>query len=62
MNAIVDPVRCDGCGLCEDLCPAVFQIAGYEARVRVHEIPPDAEEQCQKAAQECPATAICIEA
>lgn len=50
--------ECIFCGLCADLCPGVFQMAEERAVVTVKEIPPEQEECCREAAEECPTEAI----
>jgi ferredoxin len=57
----VDPDLCTGCGICEDICPDVFEIADDGLS---HVIDPNACEDagcCEEAADECPEGAITIE-
>jgi ferredoxin len=62
MRAIVDADECTACGLCEDTCPAVFELGDEDvAKVLTDPVPPDDEEDCRQAADECPADAILIE-
>jgi len=63
MKVTVDPDLCSGCGLCVDTCPEVFELDEEEnvAQVLVDEVPEDAEEYVQQAAEECPCEAIEIE-
>ncbi len=61
MKARVDPDICTGCGLCPDLCPAVFEMDGDVAKAKVDPVPADAEESCRDAADNCPVEAIVIE-
>ncbi len=61
MKAKVDPDMCTGCGLCPDICPAVFEMDGDVAKVTVDPVPADAEEICRDAAESCPVEAINIE-
>ena len=49
---------CINCGLCADLCPEVFQLADERAIVILDEIPPEHEDCCREAADECPSDAI----
>lgn len=58
MKAIVHEDICTGCGLCADTCPAVFEMEGDLAKVKVDPVPPEAEVCAQDAADECPVTAI----
>jgi len=60
MKAKVDPDICIGCGLCVTTCPEVYRMEDDKAVVCVAVVPKDAEETCQKAADECPVTAITI--
>jgi len=61
MKAMVDKSLCAGCGICPDICPEVFEIDGDCAVVKVDRVPPEAEESCRDAAQQCPSEAIQIE-
>jgi len=61
MKAFVDPELCTGCGLCVDTCQDVFEQTGDVARVKVSPVPKKAEEDCKRAAEECPVEAIKIE-
>ena len=58
MKAIVDADLCTGCGLCVETCPQVFQMEDDLAVVIGDEVPPDAEETCRQAVDECPVEAI----
>lgn len=64
MRVVVDPEACDGCGPCVEVCPQVFEVLEGEnvARVKLDPVPPDAEEACRTAADNCPTEAITIEA
>lgn len=61
MKADVNKDTCIGCGLCADACPEVFVMEDAIAKVKVPEIPPECEECCRKAADECPVEAISID-
>ncbi|MFC2647190.1 MAG: ferredoxin [Coriobacteriaceae bacterium] len=53
---------CIGCGMCASSCPEVFGIGDDgTASVIVDEVPDDAEDSAQEAADNCPASAITIE-
>ena len=52
---------CTSCGLCVDTCPEVFQMGADMAEVIIEEVPSEAEELVQQAADECPVEAIVVE-
>lgn len=49
---------CIGCGLCEGTCPDVFSIGDEGVAVATDEVPGDAEDAVQEAADNCPVGAI----
>ena len=61
MKASVDKDLCIGCGLCAEICPAVFQMDDDQAVAKLETVPPEAEDACRDAAQQCPVEAIKIE-
>jgi len=61
MKAIVDEDACTGCGLCEEICPQVFELGDDVSEVIVDEIPPEAEDDAREAEAECPVEAITIQ-
>ncbi len=61
MKAMVDQETCTGCGLCPDACPEVFEMDGDTATVKAETVPPEAENTCRDARDECPVEAISIE-
>jgi ferredoxin len=61
MKAIVDEETCTGCGLCEEVCPEVFELVAKVAKVKVNTVPDEHEDTCQEAADSCPVEAISIE-
>lgn len=61
MKARVDLELCIGCTLCVSTCPEVFRMEGDKAVSFVTIVPKEAEENCKKATDECPVTAIIIE-
>lgn len=60
MKAKVDADTCIGCGLCESTCPEVFKMEGDKAVVIGAVVPKGAEDNCKKAAEDCPVTAITV--
>lgn len=61
MRSRVDRDRCAGCGLCVQVCPAVFEIDDQgRAVVRCAEVPAEHERACLDAVDMCPGEAIQI--
>ena len=61
MKATVNE-ECIGCGLCEGTCPDVFSISDDGVAVAIEEdVPEDAEDAAQEAADNCPVSAIVVE-
>jgi len=60
MKAVVDETLCIGCGLCEEICPIVFELVDGLAKVKVAEVPPEEEGHCREAEDSCPVDAISI--
>jgi ferredoxin len=55
----IDKEACTGCGVCESLCPEVFEVKEDE---KAHVITSDATvSECQEAIDSCPVQAISIE-
>ena len=62
MKAKVDKNLCIGCGLCADVCQQVFEMGDDDkAEVKADPVPPEAEDSCHQAADQCPESAIQIE-
>ena len=61
MKAKVDADKCIGCGLCEATCPEVFRLNNDVSQVIVDTIPPEAQENCRQAADNCPVQAISLD-
>jgi ferredoxin len=62
MKATVNKDLCIGCGICADVCPEVFEMADdNKAEAKVDSVPPDAEDSCREAAEQCPEAAIQID-
>ncbi len=49
---------CSACGICEDICPDVFELGDEIAEVKVSPVPAEHEESVREAAEECPVEAI----
>ncbi|MCF6157105.1 MAG: ferredoxin [wastewater metagenome] len=60
MRAKVDPDVCTGCELCTQTCPEVFYMKGDIAEAKDTDVPPDVQDSCRQAAEECPVEAIVI--
>ena len=60
MRVIIDKEACTGCGVCESLCPDVFQIQEDE---KAHIVDPEGCDgcDCQEAIDSCPTEAISIQ-
>jgi ferredoxin len=61
MRAKVNPEMCDGTGLCEQICPEVFELKEGISTVKIDDVPFDSEQSCREAAENCPKEAISIE-
>ncbi len=60
MKAVVDE-SCIGCTLCTQTCPEVFRMEDDHSVAYADPVPEGAEDDCRRAAEECPANAITIE-
>ena len=58
MNIVVDPLLCDSCGLCAELCPDVFEIGIEAAEVIEDPVPLDQMDCVLEAEESCPSLAI----
>jgi len=61
MKVKIDEDLCTACELCVETCPDVFEMGDDVAVVKVDEVPADAEDSAQEAADDCPAEAIIVE-
>jgi ferredoxin len=50
--------ECSACGICEDICPEVFELGDEKAETKVNPVPAGLEEKVREAAEECPVEAI----
>ncbi|MBN1628720.1 MAG: ferredoxin [Thermoleophilia bacterium] len=57
----IDLELCTGCGICEDICPAVFEIGDDGYSHVIDEYGCDDAGCCQEAIDECPESAISME-
>ncbi len=58
----VDPEKCMGCGVCESICPEVFQMGDDNiAKVLQDPVPEALEDSAREAAESCPEEAIQVE-
>lgn len=60
MKASVDPELCIACGLCEEICPEVFELGDRETAEVVGKVEGN-EEAVEEAADSCPTNAIEVE-
>ena len=51
---------CSACGICEDICPEVFELGDEIAEVKVNPVPAEHEDKVREAAEECPTESIKI--
>lgn len=62
MRTRVDRDACISCGLCESICPDVFELDDENISVvKVDPIPAEAEACAKEAEEECPTNAIHVE-
>lgn len=59
---VADLGKCDGIGMCESLCPEVFEV-GDEGHVVLHSetVPDGMEQEVREAVESCPQSALSIE-
>ncbi len=62
MHTFIDAEFCAGCGKCVEFLPEVFGMApDAHAFVRMDRVVPELEEDCVRAAEDCPGAAIRFE-
>lgn len=49
---------CTACGICEDICPEVFELGDEIAEVKLNPVPAEYEAKVREAAEECPTESI----
>jgi ferredoxin len=49
---------CSACGICEDICPEVFELGDEKAEVKLSPVPAEYEEKVREAVEECPTESI----
>ena len=61
MTAEIASTGCNGCGLCTDLCPTVFEMnKKFYAEVLTKDVPLSKEKQAREAKKNCPVSAITL--
>ncbi len=58
MNVVVDPLLCNACGICVELCPEVFEMGIEAAEVMEDPVPLDLMDLVHEAEESCPVEAI----
>jgi ferredoxin len=58
VKVLVDRNLCSGEGLCERICPQLFEIVNRKCKAKVSRVPREAEAHCREAARHCPNKAI----
>lgn len=61
MRVVVDPDRCNCCGICVEICPNLFEIQDDTVEPVTDIVPTEEEDRCQEAAEACPEEAIILE-
>ncbi len=58
MELSINRSACNGTGLCERICPQLFEVVDGVARLKQSHVPKEAEALCREAAKHCPTRAI----
>jgi ferredoxin len=58
MKFIVKEDVCIGCGLCESLCPNVYEMRDNIAKIKIADVPPEDMKCAEQAMKDCPVEAI----
>lgn len=60
MNVTLDNKKCKGCGICEMMCPEVFEFKDGCANTKSETVPSEFEGYCLEAVWICPVQAIAV--
>ena len=60
MEIRVEHDLCTGCGVCETICPEVFEMDGGASAAKDEMVPPEAEGFCLEAVWMCPNSALYV--
>ncbi|HOJ46390.1 MAG TPA: ferredoxin [Bacillota bacterium] len=60
MEVRIDPDLCIACGLCEEICPEIFELGDRDHAVVIGD-PEGYEDEVREAAESCPTSAIIVE-
>jgi len=61
MRVRIDEEACVGDGVCVEVCPDIFEMAGEIARVKMERVPDELRASCKEAADQCVVEAIIID-
>lgn len=61
MKAVVDAELCIGCGMCESICPEVFQMDDEMIAEPIADVTDEVADSAEEARDACPTEAIVIE-
>lgn len=60
LQASISEELCNGCGMCEQLCPSMFELVDGSAGLKTHKVPRENEDMSFDAMEECPMGAILL--